>query len=97
MAEKNWVYVLKGEPKNIMIVDKHGKKRYPNLEEVKKNERLIPSVVLRVGVGNLFYGGILGDRESLEARGNEYTTNHKILMALGFTKGAQLNPPKDED
>ena len=36
----NWVYVLEGEPKDVVIVDKDGNKRHPNLEAVKKKPRL---------------------------------------------------------
>lgn len=101
MANNNWIWVLDGEPKNIVITDKEGNKRSPDLAKVKKNARLKPALVAGgrygKGVGNLFYGGPLGDRGALEAKGNKYTTNTQILKALGYVKGEQANPPKETE
>ena len=110
MAEKatksetpeNWIWILEDDPKPVTITDREGNKREADLDAVRKHSRLMPGLVRRTGIGNLFFGGPLGRKGELEARGNEYVTNTQIIRALGYVKGAQLEEyvPKetqDED
>lgn len=93
-----WIWVLQGEPKDVLIIDRDGNERHPNLEKIKKNYRLKPGLVagsrFGFGVGVLFYGGPLGKKEELAAKGNKYTTNDEILKAIGYEKGPQASPPQ---
>lgn len=98
---EKWIWVLEGEPKDIVIVDRDGNERHPDLEKIKRTPRLKPALVAGSrygrGVGALFYGGRLGNKEELAARGNQYLTNDAILRAIGYEKGPQANPPAQDD
>lgn len=83
------LWVLEGEPNDVVIVDKDGNKRNPNLDKVRKNAKLRGTRVAGrygKGVGQLFYGGKLGNKEELTAQGNEFTNNEEILKAIGYKK-----------
>lgn len=83
------LWVLEGEPKDIKITDKDGTVRSPDLEKVRKNERLKGTRIAGrygKGVGLVFYGTRLGNKAELTAKGNKYTTNEEILEAIGYKK-----------
>lgn len=83
------LWVLEEGPHEVVITDKEGAKRRPDLEKIKKNERLKGTRVAGrygAGVGPLFYGGRLGNKAELTAKGNKYTTNDEILQAIGYRK-----------
>lgn len=84
------LWVLEGEPKEVEIIDRNGERRTPNMEKVKSTPRLRGAYIAGSrfghGVGNYFYGGRLGNKAELEARGNTYCTNDAILEAIGYKK-----------
>ena len=86
---KATLWVLQGEPKDVKIIDRDGNERHPDLERVKDLAKLKGTRVAGrygAGVGPLFYGGRLGLKGELEAKGNSYTTNEAILEAIGYRK-----------
>lgn len=83
------LWVLEGEPKNIVITDATGKRREPDLDKVRSHARLKGAYIagrFGKGVGQMFYGGKLGSRKELRERGNEFTNNDEILTAIGYRK-----------
>lgn len=94
------LWVLKGEPKEIVITDKFGAERKPDLDKIKSLARLKGARVAGrygAGVGPLFYGGRLGLKHELQAKGNKFTTNDEILQAIGYEKtSVELEDPKED-
>ncbi len=91
---ENLIWVLKGEPNSVKIVDKDGVERLPDLDKVRKYSRLKPGLIAGRygrGVGGMFYGGRLGNKSELTAQGNVYTTNDSILGAIGYVKESQAS------
>lgn len=84
------LWVLEGEPKEVEIIDRAGARRLPDMEKVKRTPKLRGAYIAGSrfgrGVGNYFYGGRLGNKAELEAKGNDYCTNDAILEAIGYTK-----------
>lgn len=83
-------WVLMGEPKDVMIIDKHGKERHPQLDLVKRTPYLNPNRIAGAfgkGIGQTFYNGEkLGSRAVLKAQGNQYIHNDEILEAIGYER-----------
>lgn len=85
--QESYMWVLDEEPKSVMVRDKNGVERYPDLEKVRETVYLNPNKMAGAfgkGVGQTFYGGKLGSRKQLKENGNELFHNDLIMEAIGY-------------
>lgn len=77
-------------PKDIMIIDKNGEERHPELDKVLATPYLNPNRMAGAfgrGVGQTFYDNRkLGSRKQLKEQGNELYHNDLILEGIGYKK-----------
>jgi hypothetical protein len=78
------------KPVDVMIIDKDGNERHPELDKVLTTPYINPNQMagsFGKGVGQTFYEGKkLGSRAQLKAQGNALIHNDVILEAIGYKK-----------
>jgi hypothetical protein len=85
----SFMWVLRGKPKSIVVVDKNGKRRKPDLDKVRNTPYLNPNKIaggFGKGIGMTFFGGKLGSRKELKEKENVYFHNDMILEAIGYER-----------
>jgi len=84
-----WV-LMTDDPYDLMIIDKDGEERHPDLEKVLKTPYLNPNTVagpFGKGCGVLLYGGRkLGSRKILKEKGNVEYHNDMFLEKIGYQR-----------